>query len=378
MAGSCFILAFDRVGFCKAFHSELLPEVIMRKNIVRTYSIILACLFCIATTTDPIEQSLDQAKGEYNTTVEKASKDLTSAFDKQIATVSQTGELDAVEALRTQRNAFLISQRTPTAPSMETAAAEYRETVVSADSTLSMSYDTAISAYTKAQRFDDAERIKRMKAERFSGGSASPAAKPDDPILTSVKQSKHDFINTVSAAHADLLAVINARAAAEADRGNLEGYKSLQDLYAKVKVDIVVPDDVKDTEIRNASAKFMSIADTAYGKLRASYKKAVSDYTKARKIDEAEEVQAELGDGGWFETYTSMPEQHMLAKIRFSEPMGYTVGTLLKGERTHNNDGVTYKEIPDALVGKSYTLCVSAAKGHVRIHFLTMGKVYLL
>jgi hypothetical protein len=255
---------------------------------------------------------------------------------------------------------------------------------VSADSTLSKAYDTAIAAYTRAQQFDDAERVTRMKAERFppvaTADSTQPAAAPvrNDPILASVKQSKKEFVDTVTTAHADVLAVINARATAEADRGNLDGYKSLTDLYAQVKVDIVVPDDVKDTEIRNASAKFLTTAETAYGKLRVSYKKAISDYTKARRIDEAEAVQAELGDGGWFEAYTGSPEEHKLAKIRFTEQMGYTVGTLVKGARTHNNDVVTYNTIPDELLGKEYTLVVAKVSSHVRIRFLTSGKVYLL
>ena len=355
----------------------------MRKFTVHILAIVLACTICIAATKDPIQESLDQAKAEFTAIADKATKALSSAFDKQIASVSQTGELDAVETLRRQRNAFLISQKMPSAPSMDTAAAEYRETIVSANSNLCKAYDTAISGYTKAQQFDDAERVTHMKAERFPANPQNPAqagaaVAPTDPILTSVKQSKQDFIDTVKAAHADVIAVINARATVEADRGNLEGYKSLTDLCAKVKVDIVVPDDVKDTEIRNSSAKFLNIAEKAYGKLRVSYQNAVVDYTKARRIDEAEAVQAELADGGWFECYTGTPEQQKVAKIRFTEHMGYTVGTLARGERTHNNDVNTYQDIPDSLAGKNYTLCVAAGKGHVRIHFLTSGKMYLL
>jgi len=282
-----------------------------------------------------------------------------------------------------QKNAFLVSQEMPKAPSLHLAATEYQETVVSADANLRKAYETAISSYTKAQRFDDAERVKKMKLERFPAGvpADTRSAPPTDPILEKVRESKREFVKTIQDANAGVLASINARATAEADRGNLDAYKYYSALYIKVKSEILVPEEVKDIEIRNAGVKFLTVAEAAAEKLRRSYNTAVSDLTKARRIEEAEVVRAELGDGGWFRAYTGKDEgssTKTLARIRFAEQMGYTVGVLVKGARSHNNDGVTYDNIPAMLGGKSYTLCVAKANGHVRIRFLTSGKVYVL
>jgi hypothetical protein len=336
--------------------------------------------------TDSIQQSLDLAKNEYSAAAEKASKQLVSAFDQQIASVSQAGDLDAAEELRDKRKAFIISEDIPTEPTMRTAVTDYKEAMVSADATLSEAYDTAISSYTTALRYDDAERIKRMKAERFppappNADQGGAATKPADPILEAVQQSKQEFLKSVEDANADLVAVIDSRAKAAGDDGDLNGYKYFSDLSEKVKHDLVVPDDVVDTRIRNANAKFLHIAKDAFAKLHLSYQRAISDYTKERHIDEAEAMQAELDAIDRQPTYLGRdddPLGNQAAKIRFAEDMGYTIGSLNRGARTHNNDVVTYADVPSALSGMDYTLVVAKANGHVRVHFLTSGKMYVL
>jgi hypothetical protein len=72
------------------------------------------------------------------------------------------------------------------------------------------------------------------------------------------------------------------------------------------------------------------------------------------------------------------PSENALAKLWFKEDMGYAIGTLSKGAPSHTNNGNTYDELSDALVGKSYTLVVANNSSPVRIKFLTAGKVYLL
>jgi hypothetical protein len=132
--------------------------------------------------------------------------------------------------------------------------------------------------------------------------------------LESIQKAKSEFVHSISQANAEVLSVIDARAKAEADSGNLDGYKRLEALSAEVKADIVLPDGVTDTEIRSAYAKFLETAHRSYDKLRIVYSDAVRQYTKARQIPQAEAVQAELNDGGWFQSFTGRPSTIDLLK----------------------------------------------------------------
>jgi hypothetical protein len=145
----------------------------------RVFSGLILLLLAGRAHADITQSKLDFAKTDYATAIEKATTALIAAFDKEITSVSQTGDIDAVEPLRTQRAAFLSSQTLPTAPRMKAAVQEYEETSMSAEATLKSAYDTAIADYTKGGQFDDAERVKKMKIERFSSlATSSPDNRP--------------------------------------------------------------------------------------------------------------------------------------------------------------------------------------------------------
>jgi tetratricopeptide (TPR) repeat protein len=263
---------------------------------------------------DEIKDHLDQAKAAYTASIEKATRDATDSFDQQIRIVSQTGDLDAVQQLRAERAKFAASQAISTSSVMRAHMAQYRDARALAETRLRTAYEAAVSEYTKAGNFDDAQMIKRVMVERFSPQPAAPApgstTAPSDPIIEMLQKAKSDFVQAIASSHADVLAVIDAKAKAAAEKGDLDGYKKFAALHEQVQKDILVPDSVRDSVIRNANAKLLTVADAEFGKLQLAYQTAIRDYTKALRINEAESVKAEMADGGWFENYekqTSAP-----------------------------------------------------------------------
>jgi hypothetical protein len=281
-------------------------------------AVLLACL-CSAAMADQIEDQLDRARAACDTAVTKAAIDLTSAFDAQIKAVSQTGDLDEVEQLRAQRAAFVSSKAVPTATAMRQAAARYQHATASAEVALMAAYETAISDYTKAGRFDGAETVRHAIDQRSipqtpAGNRNGPTTMPADPIMDNLNAARAQFAHAVRNAHGALLAAIDAKAKAAGDRGDLDAYKQLTALSAKVKAQTLVPADVTDADISAAGAKFTETARTAYDKLCLVFRSTISDLTKARRIDEAESVEAELAGGGWLQAYTGRPETIDLLK----------------------------------------------------------------
>src|SRR5262245_14203660 len=88
----------------------------------------------------PIRDRLDEAGTEYAKTIERASVDFMAAFDDQIKLVSQMGDLDAVEKLRSQRAAFVTEKALPDASAMGLARSRYKEAASSAEMRLKGAY----------------------------------------------------------------------------------------------------------------------------------------------------------------------------------------------------------------------------------------------
>src|SRR4051812_4672127 len=70
---------------------------------------------------DAIDSAVARARVDCTAAKQKAVVALLIAFDEQVKLISQTGELEAVEALRSQKKAFLLSQTLPTATPMQPA-----------------------------------------------------------------------------------------------------------------------------------------------------------------------------------------------------------------------------------------------------------------
>ncbi len=159
--------------------------------------VVLLTCHCAAALTDQIKNQLDHARDAYNTAVAKAATDLTGAFDAQIKAASQTGDLDAVELLRAQRKAFVSSKAVPTAVAMGKAVAQYQHAAMSAEATLKAAYETAISDYAKAGRFEDAETIRHAMDQGSvpgtpAGNRRGPTTMPADPIMDNLNAARRN------------------------------------------------------------------------------------------------------------------------------------------------------------------------------------------
>jgi len=328
-----------------------------------------ALWLCATSRADTIKDKLDQAKSEYASSMEAVQHDLTVAFDEQIKATSEAGNLDAVEQLRTQRKAFASSQTVPTGSDMRGAVAKYQKLISTADANLKAAYESALSEYTKAGHFDDATAIKRTISERFgpapdenargqSTTGPTAAVGLGDPIFDALETAKQEFRLTVSTAHEDVLAAIDGKAKAATAKGDLDGYKAFSDLADRVRAGILVPDDVKDTAIRGANAKFARISESAHRKLSAAYQTAIREYTKVSRIEEAEAIKAELQDGGWFASFTGHP-----VTIDLLKAVDLTRDTLRKGWRFNN--GVLEPTAWDQEHGPALRIPVSAKGSYV-------------
>jgi hypothetical protein len=288
-----------------------------RSSSLLAITIATLSLFANTASADQIKDTLDREKLGCAGLKDKAKQELLDAFDTQIRIIRQTGDIDSVESLIAERKAFADAETLPDKPGLKAAVAKYQRVVAASDSVLKEAYETTIASYTKIGMDDDATLTKRLMNERFSPptlvpqsastATAIPAATPTDPILADLQQAKQEFIQTVKESQTTLLKAVQAKANAAADAGDLDGYKRYTDIYNVVGTELLLPDDVKDTTLRNENAVFLRAASKAYTKLHDAYQTAVSAYTKARKIPEAEAIQQEMKEGGWFAAYTGTP-----------------------------------------------------------------------
>ncbi|WP_020475300.1 hypothetical protein [Zavarzinella formosa] len=142
---------------------------------------------------DEIQIELEKAKTAYSDGAAKAKTLLLTSIDDIIKTVAQKGDLDAVKALRAERQAFDESGKVPTSTRTETVAGEYRRTVQKNKMALDKAYDQAVRESTKALKIDQAELIRAdWKTFQAGGGLAAPAAKTS----TSTSTPKKEFPGT--------------------------------------------------------------------------------------------------------------------------------------------------------------------------------------
>lgn len=192
---------------------------------------------------------------------------------------------------------------------MQSAVAKNNERKAAADLRLRLEFETALADYTRSGRTEDAKHVKEQITSRWGksdnaglGPSTAPGSRDDgdDLILDRLLAAKEQFVAAVRGAQADFLLTIESRANAATKRGDLDAYKALTELKDLMTYQASLPDNVKDTAIRGAHAKFVRQSATAERTLRAAYQSAISEYTKAQLIDQAEAVKSELDEGGWF------------------------------------------------------------------------------
>jgi hypothetical protein len=133
------------------------------------------------------------------------------------------------------------------------------------------------------------------------------------------------------------------------------------------------PEGVKDAKILGAVAQRKRETAVAAAKLRAAYEVAIRKYTKARAIEIAKALRAEME-----EKLAAGRRADALAEVTFEEDIGYTVATLEAGVASHKNAKPRLVNIPETLAGRPFTQQVSDRAGPVRFQFDTPGKIYLL
>jgi hypothetical protein len=115
-----------------------------------------------------------------------------------------------------------------------------------------------------------------------------------DTIARELASAKAQHQEAIGKAKKALLDVINKRINEAANAGNLATVQSLQAVRATAAVDGTVPYDVKDTVILVAKTNYETAIASARARLDRAYRKAVRDYTRARRFDEARSTQDEL------------------------------------------------------------------------------------
>jgi hypothetical protein len=118
------------------------------------------------------DPALAKARGEYYDTTDKAKAALLGAFASAIKNATAAGNLDAVKALRAEKEAFETGGRLPSSMYMKTPAANYQAALKQAALILEKAYEQSIKDLTKAGKLKQAEDV---RAELKSFRSKAPA-----------------------------------------------------------------------------------------------------------------------------------------------------------------------------------------------------------
>jgi len=157
---------------------------------------------------------------------------------------------------------------------------DYASTLLTADQALTKAAAEAKAVPTIAKKVD------APVVEAAAGGVDGIPAKLDAARATRERE--------MAAARRALVSAIDVRLNAAADAGDLEGVQSLQSVKLKAARDGSIPDDLKDDAILAARKQMLEAIDAANAKVTAAYRDAISSYTKARKITEAQSTLDEL------------------------------------------------------------------------------------
>lgn len=293
---------------------------------------------------DSIKQTLDSARSARADACSKARTALFDAFDRQIKSASQSGNLEGVRTLTAQKDAFTASGVAPTSPMMKDAAAQYDEAVRSADGRLAAAFEDAIEGYTRLSLLNEAmeaRRQRRLLLESTAEGPAAGGPVSPESVAAALDQAKGDYGRAVADAQRSLLAAIDSRIAGATQAGDLKTVTALRPARASTEADGSLPPDLTDPAVLAAKSRSSSAIQLANLKLATAYRQAIRGYTRAGKIDEAQGTQAEFDSLGL--------------------PSGSAGGTTA-GPST----GVTYplaRNLPDFLTASTY----SAVGGGIRL-----------
>jgi hypothetical protein len=128
--------------------------------------------------------------------------------------------------------------------------------------------------------------------------TTSPASQPTDAIRSTLDERKAEHIHAIERARERLLKVIEARAQAAAEKGDLTALKILDEAKQTFDLEGKLPESLKDASVLAANKAYVGAVKGADTVLSRAYEQAIRDYTRARKIADAEAVRAESAELG--------------------------------------------------------------------------------
>ncbi len=129
---------------------------------------------------DPIRAQIEAARVKHDSALADAKSGLLRAFDDEVNTLAQAGDLDGVKALQAERKAFEDEAVLPKAARLRPAVVEYRKATSQALATLSSVYDQAVKDLTKSLKIEEAETIREewKQVQREAGVLVERAPAP--------------------------------------------------------------------------------------------------------------------------------------------------------------------------------------------------------
>ncbi len=247
-----------------------------------------------AASADAVKDQLDKAKALRTEDRAKARTTLIQAIDVQIKTAGSAGDLDTLKILTTQKDDFLTAGIVPNIPALKEPVAQYTQSLRKADGALVAAYETAIEAYTSESKADAAAVVRNDRCALLDGTSESSSPGSPEAVGLVLELARSDYQQAVGDAKKTLLQAIDARINTATNAGDLKAVTKLEAARAAADSDAPLPEGFNDVAVLSAESRYGLTVQAANQKLANAYREAVRNYTRARAIDKAEAVQAEL------------------------------------------------------------------------------------
>lgn len=126
----------------------------------------------------------EAARAAFRKASEQARRRMLDAIDRQIDAAKKVGKIEDVDQFAAQKSAFLSSGALPQAPGLQGAVRTFQSDRRGAARELAAALRVAEEAATKADRLDEARRLRQERLEH-EGNTAQelPLEKPTDPAV---------------------------------------------------------------------------------------------------------------------------------------------------------------------------------------------------
>jgi len=248
---------------------------------------------------DPIRAELNRLKGLYAEAVQREKAAVDAAFEAAIKTAAAAGDLDAVQVLTAEREAFGAGGKLPASKSVAEAAQAYQRKKSYFDSTMLDAYGKTIKQYTRQLKIEEAVQIRQQLQDFTKSANAHPAEpiavprQADDPILEKLDVAKKRQAEAFEAARKEMAEALDQEIKAQAAKGNLDGVRSTQALKAQFdeEADIRPP---ANGPLQLAKRRYDHRLIEARDRLTTAYRLAIRECTQSNRSEEAQALEVEL------------------------------------------------------------------------------------